>query len=83
VGRQRTGISWLAWFTVLAALWIQGTDTFLAVKDLAENQGLVRRAGAQGRAWWLRAHAPNRAAGRGPTSQRPERRCLLQAPPQA
>lgn len=35
------GISFLAWFTVLTALFIQGSDTFLAVQDLAAGTGLV------------------------------------------
>lgn len=29
-----SGLSWLAWLTVLTALFIQGSDTFLAIKDL-------------------------------------------------
>lgn len=36
-----SGISWLAWFTVLTVLFIQGSDTFLAVQDLAWKTGLV------------------------------------------
>lgn len=36
-----SGISFLAWFTVLTALFIQGSDTFLAVQDVAAGTGLV------------------------------------------
>jgi hypothetical protein len=36
-----SGISWLAWFTVLTVLFIQGSDTFLAVQDVAAGTGLV------------------------------------------
>jgi len=33
-----SALSWMAWLTVLSLLFIQGADTFLALKDL----GLVR-----------------------------------------
>lgn len=33
-----SALSWMAWLTVLSLLFIQGSDTFLALKDL----GLVR-----------------------------------------
>jgi hypothetical protein len=36
-----SALSWLAWLTVLTLLFIQGADTFLAIKDIP--YGLVRR----------------------------------------
>lgn len=36
-----SGISFLAWFTVLTVLFLQGSDPFLAVQDVAAGTGLV------------------------------------------
>lgn len=46
-----SALSWMAWLSILTVMYFQGTDSFLALQDLAYNARQLVSFGAFGFLW--------------------------------